>query len=137
MLYINFIRKVTNFSNPFKGIMNVQKEIVKYQRSDGLDLSATLYLPETYNPNNNIKLPLIMWAYPREFKDNSSESQITHNANEFTYPYWGSPIYWLTRGYAILDDVSFPIVGEDDKEPNDLFREQLIDNAKAAIDKVN
>ncbi len=137
MLKNNQLRKVTNFSNPFKGIMNVQKEIVKYQRSDGLDLSATLYLPETYNPNNNIKLPLIMWAYPREFKDNSSASQITQNANEFTYPYWGSPIYWLTRGYAILDDVSFPIVGEDDKEPNDLFREQLIDNAKAAIDKVN
>ena len=117
--------------------MNVQKEIVKYQRSDGLDLSATLYLPENYNPNNKIKLPLIMWAYPREFKDNSSASQITQNANEFTYPYWGSPIYWLTRGYAILDDVSFPIVGEGDKEPNDLFREQLIDNAKAAINKVN
>ena len=133
----NQLRKVTNFSNPFKGIMNVQKEIIKYQRSDGLDLSATLYLPETYNPNKKIKLPLIMWAYPREFKDNSSASQITQNANEFTYPYWGSPIYWLTRGYAILDDVSFPIVGEDDKEPNDLFREQLIDNAKAAINKVN
>ena len=133
----NKLEKITNFSNPFKSIMNVKKEIIKYQRADGLDLSATLYLPETYKSNKNNKLPMIMWAYPREFKDNTSASQITQNPNEFTYPYWGSPIYWLTRGYAVLDDVSFPIVGEGDNEPNDLFREQLIDNAKAAIDKVN
>ena len=54
------------------------------------------------------------------------------------YPYWGSPIYGLRRGYAILDDALISNSGgEGDKEPNDFFREQLIDNAKAAINKVN
>ena len=34
----------------------------------------------------------------------------------------------------MLDDASFPIVGEGDAQPNDTFREQLVANAKAAID---
>ena len=37
----------------------------------------------------------------------------------------------------VLDDVSFPIVGEGDKEPNDSFIPQLVGNAKAAIDAVD
>ena len=78
-----------------------------------------------------------MWAYPREYKDKSSASQTTKNPNQFTYLYAGSPVYWVTRGYAILDDVSFPIVGEGQDEPNDDFRNQLLSNAKAAIDKIN
>ena len=133
----NNLEKLTEFTNPFSSIMNVEKKIVKYQRSDGVDLSATLYLPENYDQNKKEKLPMVMWAYPREFKDNNSASQVTQNANEFTFLYWGSPIYWLTRGYVVLDDVSFPIIGENDNEPNDFFRKQLIDNAKAAINKIN
>ena len=78
-----------------------------------------------------------MWAYPAEFKDKSSAGQNTKNPNEFIYPYYGSPIYWVTRGYAILDDASFPIVGEGKEEPNDTFIEQLVANAKAAIDAVD
>jgi hypothetical protein len=31
----------------------------------------------------------------------------------------------------------FPIIGEGDEEPNDTFREQLVANAKAAIDAVD
>ncbi len=58
-------------------------------------------------------------------------------ANEFTYPYYGSPIYWVTKGYVVLDDASFPIVGEGDEEPNDTFIKQLVSNAKAAIDAVD
>ena len=49
----------------------------------------------------------------------------------------GSPIYWVKRGYVILDGASFPIVGEGETEPNDSFREQLVANAKAAIDAVD
>ena len=133
----NSLTQITFFPNPFKSLQNVYKELIKYKRQDGLDLSATLYLPENYDRLEKDKLPMIMWAYPREFKDKSSASQTTQNPNEFTYPYWGSPIYWLTQGYAILDDVSFPIIGVGDKEPNDEFRSQLVDNAKAAIYKID
>ena len=133
----NKLDQITQFDNPFKGLQNVYKDVIKYKREDGLDLSATLYLPADYNQNIKEKLPMIMWAYPREFKDRASASQTTQNPNKFTYPYWGSPIYWLTKGYAILDNVSFPILGIEDNEPNDDFRNQLVENAKAAIDAVD
>ena len=130
------LTKITDFENPFLSIMDVSKEVIEYKRSDGIDLSATLYLPKGYDVNKKKKLPMIMCAYPREFKDNKSASQITQNKNEFTFPYWGSPIYWLTRGYVVLDDVSFPIIGEGDTQPNDNFRKQLVDNASSAINRV-
>ena len=96
-----------------------------------------LYLPVDYDKNSKEKLPMILWAYPREFKDKSSAGQSTKNENKFTYPYYGSMVYWITKGYVVLDDASFPIVGEDNIEPNDSFRIQLVDNAKAAIDAVD
>ncbi|MCB0458523.1 MAG: S9 family peptidase [Flavobacteriaceae bacterium] len=131
------LKQVTSFQNPFESIQNVQKEVVTYKRNDGLELTGTLYLPVGYDKTKNEKRPMILWAYPREFKDKSSASQNTQNPNEFTYPYWGSPIYWVTKGYVVLDDAAFPIIGEGEKEPNDSFRQQLVANAKAAIDAVD
>jgi dipeptidyl aminopeptidase/acylaminoacyl peptidase len=129
--------QVTFNVNPFKKIENVSKELIKYKRADGLDLTGTLYLPAGYDKTKKEKLPLIIWAYPAEFKDKNSASQTTANPNDFTYPNYGSPVYWVTRGYAVLDDASFPIVGEGDAEPNDTFIEQLVADAKAAIDAVD
>ena len=133
----NQLTQITHFENPFKSIQNVHKEVINYKRDDGLDLSGTLYLPVGYDKDKKEKVPMILWAYPTEFKDKSSAGQSTQNPNEFTYPYYGSMVYWVTRGYAVLDDASFPIVGEGDEEPNDSFREQLVANAKAAIDAVD
>lgn len=131
------LRQITTFDNPFKSIQEVHKEVIKYTREDGLELSGTLYLPVGYDREKKEKKPMIIWAYPREFKDNSSAGQITSSSNEFMYPFYGSMIYWVTRGYVVLDDASFPIVGEGDQEPNDTFRTQLVANAKAAIDAVD
>jgi len=44
-------------------------------------------------------------------------------------------LVYVTQGYAILMDASFPIVGVDGKEPNDTFVEQLVANDGAAINK--
>ncbi len=138
--YVRNIKKkiaptpLTQFENPFSSIQNVHKEVIKYKREDGLELSGTLYLPTNYE--KGIKYPMIMWAYPEEFKDKSSAGQSTKNSNEFTYPWYGSPIYWVTKGYVVLDDASFPIVGEGEEEPNDTFIKQLVSNAKAGIDAV-
>ena len=76
------LNQITYFANPFKSIQNVHKEVIKYKREDGLDLSSTLYLPDGYNFSQKEKLPLIMWAYPREYKDKSSASQTTKNPNQ-------------------------------------------------------
>jgi len=129
--------QLTFFENPFKSIQDVHKEVITYTREDGLELSGTLYLPVGYDKDSGEKMPLILWAYPREYKDKNSASQNTQNPNEFTYPYWGSPVYWVTKGYVVLDDAAFPIIGEGDEEPNDSFRNQLVANAKAAIDAVD
>lgn len=129
--------QITDFDNPFKKIANIHKEVIKYKRADGLELSGTLYLPVGYDMKKKEKMPMIIWAYPAEYKDKSSAGQSTAHPNEFTFPNYGSPIYWVTRGYVVLDDAAFPIVGEGDEEPNDTFIEQLVANAKAAIDAVD
>ena len=128
---------VTSFENPFKSIEDIYKEVITYKRNDGVELTGTLYLPAGYDKTKKEKLPLIMWAYPTEFKDKSSAGQNTSNPNSFTYLSYGNPIYWVTRGYAILDDAAFPIVGEGSTQPNDSFVEQLVANAKAAIDAID
>jgi dipeptidyl aminopeptidase/acylaminoacyl peptidase len=132
------LTQVTHFPNPFESIKDVYKEVIKYKRADGVELSGTLYLPVGYDRKAKTeKLPLLIWAYPAEYKDKNSAGQSTANPNEFTYPYYGSFVYWVTRGYAVLDDAAFPIIGEGKTEPNDNFIEQLVSNAKAAIDAVD
>src|SRR5690554_2102899 len=133
----NKLNQITFFENPFVSIQNVHKEVINYKRDDGLDLTGTLYLPIGYDVNAKEKMPMIMWAYPTEYKDKASAGQNTQNPNAFTYPYYGSMVYWVTQGYVVLDDASFPIVGEGDEQPNDTYVEQLVGNAKAAIDYVD
>src|SRR5690606_3739063 len=139
--YIRNIKKrialqpLTQFENPFKSLQDVHKEVITYKRDDGLPLSGTLYLPTDYKKGE--KYPMLMWAYPREYKDKNSAAQSTSNSNEFTYPSYGSPLFWVARGYMVLDDAAFPIVGEGDEQPNDTFVKQLVGNAKAAIDAVD
>ena len=129
---------ITTFQNPFESIKNVHKEVIKYQRKDGVELSGTLYLPAGYDKKKKTeKLPLLIWAYPAEYKDKNSAGQSSQNPNEFTFPYYGSFVYWVTKGYAVLDDAAFPIIGEGETEPNDTFVEQLVANAEAAIDAVD
>ena len=128
---------ITAFQNPFESIKNVYKEVIKYKRKDGVDLSGTLYLPANYDRTKKEKLPLLIWAYPAEFKDKNSAGQSDKNPNEFTFPNYGSFVYWVTKGYAVLDDASFPIIGEGTTEPNDTFITQLVDDAEAAINAVD
>ncbi|MFY9150785.1 MAG: prolyl oligopeptidase family serine peptidase [Prolixibacteraceae bacterium] len=128
---------VTKFPNPFESIKNVEKTVIKYKRNDGVELSGTLYLPVGYDKTKKEKLPLLIWAYPTEYKDKNSAGQTSSNPNEFTFPYYGSFVYWVTKGYVVLDDAAFPIIGEGKTEPNDNFISQLVANAQAAIDAVD
>jgi len=128
---------LTQFPNPFESIANVEKSLIKYKRKDGVELSGTLYLPVGYDKVKKEKMPLLIWAYPTEYKDKNSAGQSTSNPNEFTFPYYGSFVYWVTKGYVVLDDAAFPIIGEGSTEPNDSFISQLVDNAEAAINAVD
>ncbi|MFC0656305.1 S9 family peptidase [Mongoliitalea lutea] len=129
-------RQITQFAHPFESIKGINKQLVKYKRKDGLDLSAIVYTPEGYDPATDGPLPVVMWAYPREYKSAAVAAQVRGSQYTFTRLSWGSPIYWVTQGYAIMDQTEMPIVGEGDDEPNDFFLEQLVANAEAAIDYI-
>ncbi len=124
---------VTEFPHPYPQLAGIQKEAMQYQRDDGVPLSATLYLPADYDVQRDGPLPAFVWAYPREFKSLDAAGQRTDSPHQFkTVSYWGA-IPYVTRGYAVINNASMPIVGEGDEEPNDNFRTQLVANAQAAI----
>lgn len=128
--------QLTSFAHPYESIKGIKKQLVTYKRKDGLNLSAVVYTPQGYDPAKDGRLPVLMWAYPREYKSAADAAQVRGSKYTFTRLSWGSPIYWVTRGYAIMDQTEMPIVGEGDQEPNDFFIEQLVANAEAAIDHI-
>lgn len=127
---------LTNYPDPAPQFAGVQKELVQYQRSDGVSLSANLYLPAGYEPQRDGALPTVFWVYPAEFKDREAAGQKTTAENTFSRPSRSSVLFLLTQGYAVLNDPKLPIIGEGDAEPNDTYVEQLIAGAEAAVDYV-
>lgn len=130
----NPLTQITQFPHPYPEFQKVQKEILRYKRNDGVELSATLYLPAGYKKEDG-PLPTFLWAYPREFKDKSSAGQVSGSPYRFNRISYQGAAAFVTRGYAVLDNAAIPIVGEGDKEPNDTYVEQLVASAKAAIDE--
>ncbi len=129
------IHQITAFPHPAPQLAEVQKELIRYERADGVKLTATLYLPPGYSPSEG-SLPMLMWAYPREYKSADAAGQVTDSPYRFVRIHPHSPLFWLVRGYAILDNPTMPIVGEDDTEPNDTYVDQLVASARAAVDEV-
>ncbi|WP_316837891.1 alpha/beta hydrolase family protein [Pedobacter nutrimenti] len=129
-------RQITDFSNPYPELNGVIKEKVAYKRADGIDLTGNLYLPKGYDKTKDGPLPLLIWAYPREFNSAADAAQIRGSKDRFTTISWASPIYWVTQGYAVLDNAEMPIVAAEGKKPNDTFVDQLKMNAEAAINKL-
>lgn len=127
---------LTRFAHPTPQLRDVQKALVRFKRKDGVDLTGTLYLPAGYDAARDGPLPMLMWAYPGEFKSADAASQVTDSPYRFNaVGFWG-PQAMLAMGYAVFADVSMPIIGEGDAEPNDTYIEQLVASAEAAIDEV-
>jgi len=130
------LRALTSFPHPTPQLKDVHKEQIRYRRADGIDLTATLMLPPEYDAARDGPLPLLMWAYPQEFKSADAASQVTGSPYQFnSVSYWG-PAALLAMGYAVLDNPSFPIVGSGDAEPNDSYLPQLVASAEAAVEEV-
>ncbi len=125
---------LTTSLDPAPSISSAQKQLITYARADGVQLSATLYTPAGWTPEKG-RLPLLLWAYPREFVDPDAAGQVTGSPQRFTSVSGASHLLLLTQGYAILDDPSMPIVGAGETA-NDTYVEQLVASAKAAVDKV-
>jgi len=129
----NTLAQFTQFPHPSPAFVGVTKELIKYQRKDGVDLTGTLYLPANYDKSQG-PLPVLMWAYPLEYKDKAVASQVTDSPYEFVrVSYWG-PLPHLAQGFAVFDDPKMPIIGAGGNLPNDTFRQQLVDSAQAAVD---
>lgn len=124
--------QITAFPDPQPELRGVRRELVTYKRADGVDLSATLYVPA--NRKDGERLPLIVWAYPQEFNDPSTAGQVSGSPSRFTRIGGISHLFLLTQGYAIMDNATMPVVG-DPETANDTFVEQIVSSAKAAIDK--
>ncbi len=129
-------KQITAFANPYPQLEGITKQKISYKRADGVDLTGDLYLPKGYNKDRDGRLPVLIWAYPREFNSAADAAQIRGSQDRFTSISWAGPVFWVTQGYAILDNAEMPIVAKGDKLPNDTFVEQLQLNAEAAINKL-
>ena len=126
-------RALTAFKDPAPQLTGIQKQLVTYDRKDGVKLSATVYLPPDYKPGT--RLPFILWAYPAEFTDAASASQVVGSPNRFTTISGASHLLFLTQGYGVMDNPTMPIVGPGETA-NDTYVEQLMASAEAAVGKI-
>ncbi len=123
-------RELTHIPDPTPAVRAIKKRLVKYKRKDGTDLSFTLYTPPDYVAGKRV--PAVLYAYPLDYADPSKAGQVT--GSEQTFTRLRQYKLMLLAGYAIIDDASFPIVG-DPKKAYDTYLPQLVDDAKAAVDK--
>jgi dipeptidyl aminopeptidase/acylaminoacyl peptidase len=124
---------LTDFKDPAPQLTGMKKELVKYKRDDGVELSGTLYLPPNYKQGD--RLPVVIWAYPLEYSDASTAGQVRGSPNRFTFFRGISELFFVTQGYALLDNATMPVIG-DPKTMNDTYVQQIVANARAAIDKL-
>jgi len=125
---------LTDYKDPAPQMTDLKKQLVKYEREDGVQLSGTLYLPPDYKEGE--RRPLVLWAYPIEFSDAQTAGQVWGSPNRFTFFRGSSQLFFLTQGYVVLDRAQMPVIG-DAKTMNDTLVEQLVANSKAAIDKLD
>ena len=126
-------RPITAFEDPAPQLTGISKQLVTYQRADGVQLSGTLYLPPGYRDGQRV--PMLMWAYPREFVDPALAGQVSGSDNRFTSIRGASHLLLLLQGIAIFDGPTMPIIGSGETA-NDTYVEQLVASAQAAVDKV-
>ncbi|KAK6941084.1 Peptidase S9, prolyl oligopeptidase, catalytic domain [Dillenia turbinata] len=125
------VSQITDFPHPYPQLAALQKEMIRYQRNDGVQLTATLYLPPGYDSSKDGPLPCLVWSYPGEFKSKDAAGQVHGSPNEF--PGIGPTSALL---FAILSGPTIPIIGEGEEEANDRYMEQLVASAEAAVEEV-
>ena len=130
--YETLAKPLTNFPDPMPQLRDIRKQLVTYKRADGVQLSFTLYLPPGYKEGT--RLPTVVWAYPLEFNDAATAGQVSGSTQRFTTIGGPSHLFFLLNGYAVLDNTTMPVVG-DPETANNTYVEQIVESAKAAINK--
>lgn len=126
------LNPLTHYPDSTPQLRGITQQLVTYKRPDGVPLSFTLYLPAGYKQGT--KLPTVVWAYPLEYNDADTAGQLAGSTDRFTSITSYSHLFFLLRGYAVLDNTAMPVVG-DPETVNNTYIEQIVADAKAAIDK--
>lgn len=128
--------RLTSNDNRYPEFVGVQRILLKYKRSDRLDLTANLYLPSGYDIQRDGPLPTLVWAYPKAYLSAENASQIKRSPFQYIFPKWNQPLLWISKGFAVVDDPAMPILSKGRSSPNDSFVPQLVDSAKALVDEL-
>ncbi len=121
---------ITRFEDPTPVLREIDKRLVRYEREDGVPLSFQLHLPPGHQEGT--PLPTVLYAYPLEYSDPSTAGQVRGSVQRFSRITGPSHLFFLLRGYAVLDRTAMPMVG-DPETTYDTFVPQLVADAEAAV----
>src|SRR5206468_12173137 len=93
---------LTKYTDPTPILRKIRKQLVTYNREDGVKLSFTLYLPPDYKEGT--RLPTVVWAYPTEYNDAETAGQVTGSTARFTSITGPSEVFYVLAGYALLEN---------------------------------
>jgi dipeptidyl aminopeptidase/acylaminoacyl peptidase len=124
--------QLTWFPDPHPQLTGMDKRLLSYDRGDGVQLTGWLHLPPGYEPGRDGPLPVVIWAYPLDFGDASTAGQVRGTTERFTRLTASDPIWFVLRGYAVLQGATVPVIG-DPETMNDSFVDQITAAAAAHI----
>jgi dipeptidyl aminopeptidase/acylaminoacyl peptidase len=132
---VGAVRNLTSFPDPHPQLTGIEKRLLSYDRGDGVQLTGMLHLPPGYDPARDGRLPLVIWAYPLDYGDAGTAGQVRGTTERFTRLTAGEPIWFLLRGYAVLQNATMPVIG-DPETMNDTYIEQICAAAAAHVKAV-
>jgi dipeptidyl aminopeptidase/acylaminoacyl peptidase len=123
---------ITAFEDPAPRLREIENRLVRYERADGVPLSFQLMLPPGYVEGTRV--PTVLYAYPLEYSSAAIAGQVRGSTQRFMRIYGPSHLFFLLRGYAVLDRTAMPMIG-DPETAYDTFVPQLVADAEAAVAK--
>lgn len=126
------VSQLTSYTSHYTQLGSMHVELVKCRRDDSVQLSGILYTPPGYKIGDGM-LPVLMWITPRIYVTDSTAGQVKDSPNKYANFEWKSPLFWVTKGYAVLNNFTMPIIGKDGEEAYDTYIEQLIADAETMV----
>jgi dipeptidyl aminopeptidase/acylaminoacyl peptidase len=124
--------QLTWFPDPHPQLTGMDKRLLSHDRGDGVRLTGWLHLPPGYDQSRDGPLPLVIWAYPLDYGDAATAGQVRGTTERFTRLTASDPIWFVLRGYAVLQGATMPVIG-DPETMNDSYVEQITAAAVAHI----
>lgn len=127
---------LTQTPHPAPQLRDVQPQLIRYERNDGVHLSGELLLPVDYRSGQ--KVPTVIWAYPEKYINRDAAEQKAFPINRFIWTqghgFARAVRMLVTQGYAVFWYAGMPVIGG--SHANDTAVQQLVANAQAAVDKL-